>query len=69
MTETIDITPSWRTAVSIYIHVLRNQDASSEAVEAAKADLLRLADEVERLQTIVKTLSEVRDIEIETETS
>jgi hypothetical protein len=46
--ETIDISPSWRTAVSIYIEVLLNNDyRHNEGVVAATEDLLRLADVVD----------------------
>jgi hypothetical protein len=47
--KTIDITPTWRTAVKIYIEVLRNPDAGFEGVKAAKEDLLRLADQMDRV--------------------
>lgn len=48
-TETISLRPSWRTAVRIYIAVLRNPDATNEAHDAAEAELLRLADTVDNL--------------------
>lgn len=47
--ETISLRPSWRTAVRIYIAVLRNPDATNMAHDAAEAELLRLADTVDNL--------------------
>jgi hypothetical protein len=51
MTNTIDCTPTWATAVAIYIAVLQNPDASSAAVQAAKDELLRLARTVDQLNS------------------
>ena len=50
MTKTIDITPSWETAASIYCMVLENPDADASAKEDARADLIRLGQFVDRLQ-------------------
>ena len=50
-TKTIDLSPSWETAVGIYILVLRNPDAGFDAVQAAQEDLLRLARTVDALNT------------------
>lgn len=47
--KTINLTPSWRTAVRIYVAVLKNPDASPKAHEDAEADLLRLAETVDAL--------------------
>lgn len=47
--ETISLRPSWRTAVRIYIAVLRNPDATNMAHDAAEADLLRLAEIVDNM--------------------
>lgn len=41
--QTIDLTPTWETAVRIYMAVLRNPEASAEAVEGAKQEILRVA--------------------------
>ena len=43
MTRTVNLAPTWRYAVTIYCAVLENPDASPEAKEAARTDLLRLA--------------------------
>jgi hypothetical protein len=52
MTNTeIDCTPTWATAVAIYIAVLQNPDASFEAITAAKDELLRLARTVDQLNS------------------
>ena len=40
-TETM--TPSWEAAVQIYMAVLCNPEASAEAVEGAKQEILRVA--------------------------
>ena len=48
--ETIDITPTWETAVKIYIAVLENENASAESKHNARADLTYLAKVVDRLQ-------------------
>lgn len=48
--ETIDLNPTWLTAVNIYIEVLLNSsDPTSDGVLAAKADLKRLAKVVDNL--------------------
>lgn len=41
--ETIDITPTWETAVKIYIAVLENENASFTGKREARAELVRLA--------------------------
>ncbi len=46
----IDITPTWETAVKIYIAVLENDNASAESKHNAKAELTYLAKMVDRLQ-------------------
>lgn len=37
------MTPSWEAAVQIYMSVLQNPEASPEAVEGAKQEILRVA--------------------------
>ena len=41
--KTVDLTPTWRTAVTIYAEVLKNPKAGIDAKESATKDLLRLA--------------------------
>lgn len=41
--KTIDLTPSWTTAASIYIMVLENKNASSKSRKEAKEELMRMA--------------------------
>lgn len=41
--KTVDLTPTWRTAVTIYAEVLKNPKAGIEAQESATEELLRLA--------------------------
>lgn len=48
--KTIDLTPSWESAVRIYIQCLKNPDASAEAHKSAETDLLRLARMVDEHQ-------------------
>ena len=48
--RTIDITPTWETAVKIYIAVLENDNASAESKNNARAELTYLAKVVDRLQ-------------------
>jgi hypothetical protein len=50
-TKTFDLTPTWETCVRIYCAVLRNPDASQEAVSQAESELLRLGKHVDNLQT------------------
>ena len=46
----IDITPTWETAVSIYMMVLENADASEASKSDARADLIKLARFVDAQQ-------------------
>lgn len=48
--KTIDLTPSWQACVRIYCAVLRNPQASQEAVKYAEEELMRLAAHVDNLQ-------------------
>lgn len=41
--ETIDITPSWQSVVSMCCEVLSNPKADYEAKQSCKAELMRLA--------------------------
>jgi hypothetical protein len=41
--KTIDLTPTWETAVRIYLSVLRNPGADSEAIAGAESEILRVA--------------------------
>ena len=43
----LDLTPSWKAAVTIYISVLQNPEASFAGIAAAKEELLRLAEMVD----------------------
>jgi hypothetical protein len=47
---TIDIPPTWEACVRIYCAVLRNPEASQEAVSLAESELLRLGQDVDKLQ-------------------
>ena len=48
--KTFDLTPSWETCVRIYCAVLRNPEASQEALISAESELLRLGQHVDKLQ-------------------
>ena len=52
--KTFDVTPSWETAAMIYCQVLENPDASASAKEDARADLIRLGQYVDRLNTEIR---------------
>lgn len=46
--KTIDMTPTWETAVKIYISVLENDNASFEGKRIAREDLTALAQIVDK---------------------
>jgi hypothetical protein len=48
--ETIDLTPTWKSAVKIYIAVLQNENASYEGKQIAEEELLNLAQIVDDLK-------------------
>lgn len=52
--NTIDITPTWESAVKIYIAVLENDKASVEGKQNARAELIYLAKTFDRLKTEAK---------------
>ena len=47
---TIDMTPTWQSAVKIYMAVLENDKASFEGKRIAREELIRLAKIVDRLK-------------------
>lgn len=47
--DTIDMTPSWKCAVRIYCAVLQNPDADQNAKNNAEADLMNLADAMDKV--------------------
>jgi hypothetical protein len=47
MQETIDVTPTWESAVKIFIAVLENEKASFEGKRIAREELVRLAQIVD----------------------
>ena len=56
--ETIDITPSWESAVKIYISVLENDNASAEGKQAAREDIIFLAKTIDQLNKVKKAEEE-----------
>lgn len=54
MQKTIDITPTWESAVKIYIAVLENQNASAEGRQTAREELVFLAKTVDQLNKVKK---------------
>ena len=61
--ETIDITPTWETAVKIYIAVLENENASAESKYNARAELTFLAKTVDRLQAVKKAEAKQKSLD------
>ena len=52
--ETIEMTPTWESAVRIYIAVLENQNASAEGRKLAREDIIFLAKTVDQLNKVKK---------------
>jgi len=50
--ETIDITPSWESAVRMYISVLENDNASYEGKKIAREDIIFLAKTIDQLNKV-----------------
>ena len=48
---TIDLTPSWSALIPFMVAVLRNPEASEEAVKTIEGELMRLAQHVDKLQS------------------
>ncbi|MAE55578.1 MAG: hypothetical protein CMK23_06245 [Porticoccaceae bacterium] len=56
--ETIDIAPSWESAVKIYISVLENDNASAEGKKIAREDIIFLAKTIDQLNKVKKAEEE-----------
>jgi len=56
--ETIDIAPSWESAVKIYISVLENDNASAEGKQIAREDIIFLAKTIDQLNKVKKAEEE-----------
>ena len=52
--KTIDMTPTWESAVRIYIAVLENKNASAEGRQVAREDIIFLAKTVDQLNKVKK---------------
>ena len=50
--KTIDMTPTWESAVKIYIAVLENDNASAEGKQVAREELVFLAKTVDELTKV-----------------
>ena len=50
--KTIDMTPTWESAVKIYIAVLENKNASAEGRQVAREELVFLAKTVDQLSKV-----------------
>ena len=61
--ETIDITPTWESAVKIYIAVLENDKASAESKYNARAELTFLAKTMDRLQAVKKAEAKQKSLD------
>ena len=49
--KTIDLTPTWESAVLIYCDVLENPDAGYEAKQSAREDILNLARAMDKIRS------------------
>ena len=51
MSTTIDITPTWQSAVRIYMAAIRDCDPKkrSEVIDTAEKEFLRMAEEVDSM--------------------
>jgi hypothetical protein len=58
MMKTIDISPSWESAVRIYLQVLENDNASAEGKQIAREDIIFLAKTVDQLSKVQKAEQE-----------
>jgi hypothetical protein len=56
--DTIDIAPSWESAVKIYISVLENDNASAEGKKIAREDIIFLAKTIDQLNKVKKAEEE-----------
>lgn len=52
--KTIDMTPTWESAVKIYMAVLENENASAEGKQVAREELVFLAKTVDQLNKVKK---------------
>lgn len=52
--ETIDMTPTWESAVKIYIAVLENKNASAEGRKIAREEIVFLAKTIDQLNKVRK---------------
>lgn len=52
--ETLDLTPTWRTAVTIYMDILEDQDARPSAKDTARTEILRLATALDEIIQSIK---------------
>jgi len=52
--ETIDIAPSWESAVRVYLQVLENDNASAEGKQIAREDIIFLAKSIDQLNKVKK---------------
>jgi len=52
--KTIDMTPTWESAVKIYIAVLENKNASAEGRKIAREEIVFLAKTIDQLNKVKK---------------
>ena len=50
--KTIDMTPTWESAVKIYMAVLENKNASAEGRKIAREEIVFLAKTVDQLSKV-----------------
>jgi len=56
--ETIDMTPTWESAVRIYLAVLDNKNASAESRQTAREEIVFLAKTMDKLQEVQRAEAE-----------
>ena len=59
--KTIDMTPTWESAVRIYMAVLENNNASAESRKTAREEIVFLAKTVDRLNRVKKEEAKAND--------
>lgn len=60
MTRTIDMTPTWEYAMKIHIMVL--EDGTETGKQAAREEIFRVARVMDRLNTAIRDVPELRTI-------
>tara|TARA_R110001592_G_scaffold32260_11_gene113196 strand:- start:1467 stop:1649 length:183 start_codon:yes stop_codon:yes gene_type:complete len=59
--KTIDMTPTWESAVKIYMAVLENKNASAEGIKIAREEITFLAKTIDQLNKAKKEEAKSND--------